>query len=155
MPKPIYVLSGMSSNALDLRERPVSGGESLADVRRHGHAWSEALGLPVDFRRLHHSGNLASWIKQARDQAAGISLSAEADTHTSLALRHAMSVDELPAPELRLSNRFSRKAYGHLSCKTFAVRSVTCDLCGFRPQDQKFALEAMAHILSDGRGGRA
>ena len=111
----ILVLNGPNLNMLGVREPTIYGSDTLTDIEAMCQERGEALGLGVDFRQSNFEGELVTIIQQARDSHDGIILNAGAYTHTSVAIRDALSVAELPAIELHLSNTYRREEFRHHS----------------------------------------
>src|SRR3989454_11196767 len=63
----------------------------------------------VDFRQSNLEGELVAWIQQARGQFGAIVINAAAYTHTSIALRDAISAVGIPTVEIHLSNIHARE----------------------------------------------
>ena len=87
----IHVLNGPNLNLLGRSEPQIYGSTTLADIERHVREKGEALGASVTFRQSNHEGQLVDWIQEAGAQGAGIVINAGAYTHTSVALRDAIS----------------------------------------------------------------
>ncbi|MDF1791291.1 MAG: type II 3-dehydroquinate dehydratase [Thalassobaculaceae bacterium] len=140
----ILVLNGPNLNMLGVREPTIYGRDTLADVEAMCQERGEALGLGVDFRQSNFEGELVTIIQQARDSHDGIILNAGAYTHTSVAIRDALSVAELPAIELHLSNTYRREEFRHHSYLSGVVDGI---IAGFGARGYVLAIEAMAGLV--------
>ena len=140
----ILVLNGPNLNMLGVREPSIYGSDTLDDIQSMCQVRAEALGLGVDFRQSNFEGELVTIIQQARDTHAGIIINAGAYTHTSVAIRDALSLAELPAIELHLSNTHRREAFRHHSYLSGVVDGV---IGGFGAHGYVLALEAMARLV--------
>lgn len=140
----ILVLNGPNLNMLGVREPTIYGSDTLADIETMCQERGEALGLGVDFRQSNFEGELVTIIQQARDSHDGIILNAGAYTHTSVAIRDALSVAELPAIELHLSNTYRREEFRHHSYLSGVVDGI---IAGFGARGYVLALEAMAGLV--------
>ena len=88
---------------------------------------------------------MIDWCHQARDTHRGI-INAGGLTHTSVALRDALSVAELPIIEVHISNIHAREEFRHNSMiAPIAVGMI----CGLGTTGYRLALEAMAEIVAD------
>jgi 3-dehydroquinate dehydratase-2 len=117
----VVVLNGPNLNLLGEREPEVYGHETLADVEALcGQAAADA-GLGLDFRQSNHEGVLVDAIHEVRTSAAGIVINAGALTHTSIALRDAISAIKIPVIEVHISNIHNRE--------DFRTRSLTAGVC--------------------------
>jgi 3-dehydroquinate dehydratase II len=141
----VLVLNGPNLNMLGVREPKIYGSETLGDIEIACRERAAALGVTVDFRQSNHEGELIEWIHEARDEANGIIINAGAYTHTSLALRDALGVAELPVIEVHLSNVYARESFRHHSYISAIARGVICGLGGF---GYICALEAMARFIA-------
>lgn len=140
----ILVLNGPNLNMLGVREPTIYGSDTLADIETMCQDRGAALGLGVDFRQSNFEGELVTFIQQARDTHHGIILNAGAYTHTSVAIRDALSVAELPAIELHLSNTYRREEFRHHSYLSGVVDGI---IAGFGARGYVLAIEAMAGLV--------
>jgi 3-dehydroquinate dehydratase-2 len=111
----ILFLNGPNLNLLGRREPGIYGTTSLADIEARVNARAAQLGAKVDFRQSNHEGELVTWIQQACGQFDVIVLNAAAYTHTSVALRDAITAVGLPTVEIHLSNIHAREEFRHRS----------------------------------------
>ena len=140
----ILVLNGPNLNMLGVREPTIYGRDTLADIEAMCQERGEVIGLGVDFRQSNFEGELVTIIQQARDSDDGIILNGGAYTHTSVAIRDALSVAELPAIELHLSNTHRREEFRHHSYLSGVVDGI---IAGFGVRGYVLALEAMAGLV--------
>ena len=134
-----FVLNGPNPNLLGTREPGIYGSTTLADIeqRLRARAGSRAS---LTFRQSNHEGDLVSWIHEAGAQGAGVVLNAAAYTHTSIALRDAISGAKAEVIEVHLSNVHARESFRHHSTIAPVVKGV---ICGFGPLSYELALEAL------------
>ncbi|MEO0389984.1 MAG: type II 3-dehydroquinate dehydratase [Pseudomonadota bacterium] len=111
----ILVLNGPNLNMLGTREPEIYGAASLADVEALCAKTAAALGMTVECAQSNHEGALVDAIQAARGTHAGIVLNAGAYTHTSIALRDAISAAGVPVVELHISNTHAREPFRHVS----------------------------------------
>lgn len=107
----ILVLNGPNLNLLGTREPAVYGTATLADVEKLAASAAERLGFRADCIQSNHEGDLVDAIHEARGNAAGIVINAGAYTHTSVAIRDAISGVSVPTVEVHISNVHKREEF--------------------------------------------
>jgi 3-dehydroquinate dehydratase II len=111
----ILFLNGPNLNLLGQREPTVYGRATLADIEKAVRARAEEASIEIDFRQSNLEGELVTWVQQAKGSFEGIVLNAAAYTHTSVALRDAISAAGVPTVEIHLSNIHAREEFRHHS----------------------------------------
>lgn len=111
----ILVLHGPNLNLLGTREPVVYGHTTLQDIDRALTACAAERGATLRINQSNHEGALIDAIHDARAWAGGILINPGAYTHTSVALRDAISAVALPAVEVHLSNVYKREEFRHRS----------------------------------------
>lgn len=136
----VHILNGPNLNLLGTREPGIYGTTTLADIEALCRAEAERHGLDLVFRQTNHEGDLVEMIHAARG-ALGIVLNAGAYTHTSVALRDAISAAGVSTVEVHLSNVFAREDFRHHSYLSPVARGV---ICGFGAMSYVLAISALA-----------
>lgn len=132
MAQRILVLHGPNLNLLGTREPQVYGHRTLAQIDAGLVALGSALGVAVETYQSNHEGALVDRIQAARvDGTAFIVINAGAYTHTSVAIRDALSGVALPCVEVHLSNVHQREAFRHHSYLSDIAVGVICGLGEF------------------------
>jgi len=116
----VLVLNGPNLNLLGTREPAVYGSATLGDAVELCRAEAARYGLDVDARQSNHEGELVDWVQEAGRRHAdgelvGVVLNAGAFTHTSVALRDAVSGTGVPVVEVHVSNVHAREEFRHRS----------------------------------------
>lgn len=140
----ILFLNGPNLNLLGQREPDVYGRTSLKDIEANVRERAVKLGAEIDFRQSNLEGELVSWIQDAKGKCDALVLNAAAYTHTSIALRDAISAVGIPTIEIHLSNIHSREEFRH--------RSLIAPVCvgqisGFGAQSYVLAVEAAINAI--------
>ena len=136
----ILFLNGPNLNLLGQRQPEVYGKTTLGDIEANVRGKAAKLsGVEVDFRQSNHEGELVTWIQQARGNASVIVINAAAYTHTSIALRDAITAAEVPTIEIHLSNIHAREEFRHHSMIAAVCRG---QIAGFGANSYYLAFEA-------------
>ncbi|MDR3586628.1 MAG: type II 3-dehydroquinate dehydratase [Desulfosporosinus sp.] len=106
----IWVFNGPNLNLLGLREPEHYGSRTLAEINQEVLATAKQVGINTECRQTNHEGDLLDWI-QALTPADFLILNPGAWTHTSYAIRDAISAVRVPTVEVHLSNIHAREAF--------------------------------------------
>lgn len=139
----VLFLNGPNLNLLGHREPAVYGKMTLADVEARVRGRANALGASIDFRQSNSEGELVNWIQEAKGQFDAIVINAAAYTHTSVALRDAISAVAVPTIEIHLSNVHAREEFRHRSLIAPVCRG---QIAGFGAFSYILGLEAAVNI---------
>lgn len=140
----ILFLNGPNLNLLGQREPEVYGRTTLKDIEAQVRARAAKLSVEIDFRQTNVEGELVGWIQQSKGNFDVIVLNAAAYTHTSVALRDAISAVGVPTIEIHLSNIHAREEFRHKSL----IAPVCCgQISGFGPNSYLLALEASINVI--------
>lgn len=139
----VLFLNGPNLNLLGQREPTVYGKATLADIEARVRGRANGLGATIDFRQSNSEGELVAWIQQARGQFDSIVINAAAYTHTSIALRDAISAVGIPTIEIHLSNVHAREEFRHKSLIAAVCKG---QIAGFGPFSYILGLEAAVNI---------
>ena len=141
----ILILNGPNLQLLGTREPGIYGSDTLASIMAGTRELAGELGVTVEDFQSNIEGELVSRIGDARkDGFDGIIINAAAYTHTSVALRDAISAAALPAVEVHLSNTAAREEFRHHS---FIAPVCTGVIAGFGRDSYLLALRALAAKL--------
>ena len=140
----ILVLHGPNLNLLGEREPEVYGRTSLAKIDARLREVAAEHGASVDAFQSNHEGALIDRIQAARGTYQGIIINPGGITHTSIALRDALTASELPIVEVHLSNIHARESFRRTSLVSdIAIGQVT----GLGPIGYELALLALLDRL--------
>ena len=115
MSNKIIIINGPNLNLLGEREQSQYGSHTFEDLKDICVKKSEELGLNLEFSQSNVEGELVNLIQDSRKNFDGIIINAAAFTHTSVAIRDALSVFKKPIIELHISNIYKREEFRHKS----------------------------------------
>ena len=139
----ILFLNGPNLNLLGTREPEVYGRMTLADIEAKVRVRAAELKVEADFRQSNQEGELVGWIQEAKGKFQVIVINAAAYTHTSVALRDAISAVGVPTIEIHLSNVHAREEFRHKSLIAPVCRG---QICGFGAKSYLLGLEAAIYV---------
>lgn len=139
----ILFLNGPNLNLLGTREPEVYGRTTLKDIEAKVRDRASKLGVEIEFRQSNIEGELVAWIQQSKGIYNVIVLNAAAYTHTSIALRDAISAVGVPTLEIHLSNVHAREEFRHKSLIAPVCKGV---IAGFGAESYVLGLEAAVTV---------
>ena len=111
----IIVVNGPNLNLLGEREQSQYGSTSFKELKENCLKKSKEIGIDVEFAQSNIEGELVNLIQDAREKYDGMIINAAAFTHTSVAIRDALSLFKKPIIELHISNIYKREEFRHKS----------------------------------------
>jgi 3-dehydroquinate dehydratase-2 len=133
------VLHGPSLNLLGSREPAVYGYTTLDEIDADLHKMAANAGAKLHTLQSNHEGALIDRIHAAREDGTEfIIINPGGLTHTSVALRDALSAVALPFIEVHLSNVHARESFRHHSYLSAVALGV---ICGLGPEGYLLALQ--------------
>ena len=142
----ILVLNGPNLNLLGVREPDHYGNDSLKSINARLLQQAEAAGHKIDTFQSNAEHELVDRIHLAREQSVSwIIINPAAFTHTSVAIRDALSGVAIPFIEVHLSNVHAREEFRQLSFFSDIASGV---ISGLGAQGYELALTAVIHRLS-------
>ena len=144
----LLVLNGPNLNLLGKREPSVYGSATLDDVLDEVRSRAESLDVNVTCVQSNDEGALVTQIGQSAGVYDGIILNAAAYTHTSIALRDALSAIDVPCVEVHLSNIHTREDFRH---KSLIAGVCIGQITGFGSMSYVLAVDALVNYLTKRR----
>lgn len=134
------ILHGPNLNLLGKREPGIYGSQTLEDINSSLEELSADLGVELSFFQSNGEGELIDAIQSAVHEHQGILINPAAYTHTSIAIRDALSAVGIPCVEVHLSNIHRRETFRHTSM----VAPVSIgQICGFGQDSYLLGLRAL------------
>ena len=111
----IIIINGPNLNLLGEREQSEYGSTTFDELKEKCLNKSKDLGLDIEFAQSNIEGEIVNLIQDSRNKFDGIIINAAAFTHTSVAIRDALSIFKKPIIELHISNIYKREEFRHKS----------------------------------------
>ena len=140
----VLVIHGPNLNMLGMREPDIYGHQTLEEINAALKAHAKRLGLHIKTFQSNHEGGIVDQIQQAHDSFHGIIINPAAYTHTSIAIRDAISLLSIPVVEVHLSNIYKRESFRRTSMISAVA---TAQISGFGSHGYLLALEGLARLL--------
>lgn len=140
----ILILHGPNLNLLGTREPEVYGSMTMEDIDKALIDLGKELGAEIVSHQSNYEGGLIDALHDARTTADGVIFNPGGYTHTSIALRDAISAIGIPVIEVHLSNVYAREEFRHIS-----MISAVCmgKITGFGWHSYTLGLRALVDIL--------
>lgn len=142
----ILVLHGPNLNLLGKRQPEIYGHQTLNDINTALDQFVATLSVNVvlKIKQSNHEGELVSIIGDHMEWADGVLINPAAYTHTSIAIRDALSTVGVPVVEIHLSNIYAREEFRHHSLISGIAAGV---VSGFGAYSYILGLQALIHTL--------
>lgn len=141
----ILVINGVNMNMLGLREPEKYGSMTLRELEKELYAYSFELGIDIETYQSNIEGEIVEKIQQARGIFDGIVINAAAYTHTSVAIRDAITAVNIPAVEIHMTNIHGREDFRH---KSFIAPVCVGQIAGFGKDSYKLGIKGIVNFLS-------
>jgi 3-dehydroquinate dehydratase II len=146
----ILVIHGPNLNMLGKREPEIYGSATLEEINAGLVKQAAENGFELETFQSNHEGAIVDRIQQAFGQGTdGVIINPAAFTHTSVAVRDALLLLDVPIVEIHLSNIYKREPFRH---KSLVSDIATAQIAGLGPAGYELALEGMIRLVSRKRG---
>ena len=143
----IIIINGPNLNLLGEREQSQYGSITYEDLKKNCLKKSDELNINLEFTQSNVEGEIVNIIQNARKNIDGIIINAAGFTHTSVAIRDALSIFKKPIIELHISNIYKREEFRK---KSLISDVVTGGIFGIGSNGYILAIIAMHELLKNG-----
>jgi len=140
----VLIIHGPNLNMLGKREPDIYGKTTLGDINNELEGIAQRLDLEIDIFQSNHEGEIVEKIQEAVATHNALIINPAAYTHTSIAIRDALLLLDMPVIEMHLSNIYKREPFRH---KSMISDIATAKICGFGTHGYTMALEAVAGMI--------
>ena len=140
----ILVLNGPNLNLLGKRQPEIYGRLTLDQINKKIRSLAKELGVEIDIRQSNSEGELVNWIQEAPREFGAIVINPAAYTHSSVAIRDAITAAGIPAVEVHISNIYKREEFRKHS---YIAGAAVGQIAGFGAQSYLLGLRAAVEQL--------
>ena len=142
----IVVIQGPNLNMLGVREPQVYGLMRLEQIHAQMKDFAGQSGVEIEFYQSNLEGEIVDKIQECYGDADGVIINPAAYTHTSIAIRDAISAIGLPVIEVHISNIYRREEFRQ---KSMTAPACTSSIIGFGPFGYHLAMMGMLQIFNE------
>ena len=142
----IVVIQGPNLNMLGVREQQIYGPMKLEQIHAQMKDFATQNKLEIEFFQSNLEGEMVDKIQECYGEAQGIIINAAAYTHTSIAIRDAISAVSIPTVEVHISNINRREDFRK---ENMIAPVCTSSVVGFGPFGYHLAMMGMLQIMSE------
>ena len=143
----IIIINGPNINLLGDRDKSIYGNETYESLLNRCRSEAKKIDVIIDFYQSNIEGELVTKIQESRKQYDGMIINAAAFTHTSVAIRDALSLFKKPCIELHISNIYKREEFRHKSLISDVVTGV---ICGLGTSGYILAINSIYEMIQNG-----
>lgn len=148
----IVVVQGPNLNMLGVREQQIYGPMKLEQIHAQMKEFATQNNLEIEFFQSNLEGEIVDKIQECYGDADGIIINPAAYTHTSIAIRDAISAVGLPTIEVHISNIHRREEFRQ---KNMIAPVCASSIVGFGPFGYHLAMIGMAQVFNEIQAMRA
>ena len=144
----ILVIHGPNLNLLGKREPEIYGKVTIEGINKKLSAIAKKKKITLEIFQSNHEGEIVDKIGGAKDKYSVLLINPAAYTHTSVAIRDAISAINIPAVEVHLSNIYAREDFRHNSLIASVVKG---QISGFGIDSYLYGLDAAINLAKKQR----
>jgi len=142
----VVVIQGPNLNMLGVREQNIYGPMKLEQIHTQMKEYANQNSVEIEFFQSNLEGEIVDRIQECLGDADGIIINAAAYTHTSIAIRDAISAVSIPTIEVHISNIHRREEFRQ---KNLIAPVCASSIVGFGPFGYHLAMTGMTQIFSE------
>lgn len=142
----IVVIQGPNLNMLGVREQQIYGSMKLEQIHAQMKDFASQSGMEIEFFQSNLEGELVDKIQECYGDADGIIINAAAYTHTSIAIRDAISAVNIPTVEVHISNLYRREEFRK---QNMIAPVCSSSIVGFGPFGYHLAMVGMLQMMNE------
>lgn len=142
----IMVIQGPNLNMLGVREQQIYGPMKLEQIHKQMKDVADQNGVEIEFFQSNLEGEIVDKIQECYGEVQGIIINPAAYTHTSIAIRDAISAVSIPTIEVHISNIHRREEFRK---QNMIAPVCTSSIVGFGPFGYHLAMVGMLQIMSE------
>ena len=143
----ILIINGPNLNLLGEREQSQYGKKDYKFLEEICLNRAKELIIDLEIKQSNVEGEIVNIIQDSRNNHDGIIINAGGYTHTSVAIRDALSVFKKPIIELHISNIYKREDFRH---KSMISDVATGGIFGLGLDGYILAINSMQKLLQNG-----
>jgi len=147
----MVVIQGPNLNMLGIREQNLYGPVKLEDIHKEMESIAKQNGIEIEFFQSNLEGEIVDRIQECLGDAQGIIINPAAYTHTSIAIRDAISAVQIPTIEVHISNVSAREEFRQ---KSLISPVSNGQVVGFGPLGYTLATIGLVHIMNQIKAGQ-
>ena len=142
----IIIINGPNLNLLGEREQSQYGSVTFDELKEKCLKKTSELKIDAEFYQSNLEGEIVTKIQEARKTFEGMIINAAGFTHTSVAIRDALSIFKKPIIELHISNIYNREDFRHKSLISDVVNG---GIFGLGPEGYILAIISLEKMLKN------
>ncbi|MCX5706715.1 MAG: type II 3-dehydroquinate dehydratase [Candidatus Omnitrophica bacterium] len=142
--KKILIIHGPNLGLLGQREPSIYGKVTLKEINNSLKSLAKKKKVSLTIKQSNHEGEIVDLIGKAKNKFNAILINPAAYTHTSVAIRDAISASGLLTVEVHLSNIYSREEFRQKSLISPVAKG---SILGFGPKSYILGLEALLDLI--------
>ncbi|OPX27212.1 MAG: type II 3-dehydroquinate dehydratase [Campylobacteraceae bacterium 4484_166] len=140
----VMVIEGPNLNMLGIREQNIYGTATIDQIHEAMKETAKQNNIKLEFFQSNLEGEIIDKVQESLGEVDGIVINPAAYTHTSIAIKDAISAVNLPTVEVHLSNIYKREPYRR---KSITAEASTGVISGFGPMGYHLAIISLSQIF--------